>query len=260
MKISQKIIEKILNDNVFSIELAKRLGNQQQSILGLARRNSRNLTLWEAGKLYKEQGFTMKFTKNNYLRKIKTTDELIKITEENGQRAVSARELHLFLGVGRDFSNWIKGRIEEYGFIENQDYMVFAEIGENSNGGRPLKEYALTLDMAKELSMVEKTERGKQARRYFIEMEKLAKQTKLISTNKNKELQKELFELIRDNLLKGDMVAVAKENNFNFNTVKSVMYYSNYSPEIVKALYKKALSNKNQLRNELETMVQELKQ
>ena len=173
-------------------------------------------------------------------------NELIKITEENGQRAVSARELHLFLGVGRDFSNWIKGRIEEYGFIENQDYMVFAEIGENSNGGRPLKEYALTLDMAKELSMVEKTERGKQARRYFIEMEKLAKQTKLISTNKNKELQKELFELIRDNLLKGDMVAV--------------MYYSNYSPEIVKALYKKALSNKNQLRNELETMVQELKQ
>lgn len=58
MKISQKIIEKILNDNVFSIELAKRLGNQQQSILGLARRNSRNLTLWEAVMFYKEQGFT----------------------------------------------------------------------------------------------------------------------------------------------------------------------------------------------------------
>jgi len=149
MKISQKIIEKILNDNVFSIELAKRLGNQQQSILGLARRNSRNLTLWEAGKLYKEQGFTMKFTKNNYLRKIKTTDELIKITEENGQRAVSARELHLFLEVQSKFADWIKNRINEYGFIENQDYMVFAEIGENSNRGRSLKEYALTLDMAK---------------------------------------------------------------------------------------------------------------
>ena len=105
MKISQKIIEKILNDNVFSIELAKRLGNQQQSILGLARRNSRNLTLWEAGKLYKEQGLTMKFTKNNYLRKIKTTDELIKITQENGQRAVYARELHLFLEVQSKFTD-----------------------------------------------------------------------------------------------------------------------------------------------------------
>ena len=117
MKISQKIIEKILNDNVFSIELAKRLGNQQQSILGLARRNSRNLTLWEAGKLYKEQGFTMKFTKNNYLRKTKLMNELIKITEENGQRAVSARELHLFLEVQSKFADWIKNRINE---IKNQ--------------------------------------------------------------------------------------------------------------------------------------------
>ena len=149
MKISQKIIEKILNDNVFSIELAKRLGSQQHFILELARRNSRNLTLWETVMFYKEQGFTMKFTKNNYLRKIKTTDELIKITEENGQRAVSARELHLFLEVQSKFADWIKNRINEYGFIENQDYMVFAEIGENSNGGRSLKEYALTLDMAK---------------------------------------------------------------------------------------------------------------
>lgn len=58
MKVSKIIIEKILNDNEFSIELAKRLGNQQQSVLGLARRNSRNLTLWEAVMFYKEQGFT----------------------------------------------------------------------------------------------------------------------------------------------------------------------------------------------------------
>ena len=58
MKVSKIIIEKILNDNNFSIELAKRLGNQQQSVLGLARRNSRNLTLWEAVLFYKEQGFT----------------------------------------------------------------------------------------------------------------------------------------------------------------------------------------------------------
>ena len=58
MKVSKIIIEKILNDNNFSIELAKRLGNQQQSVLGLARRNSRNLTLWESVLFYKEQGFT----------------------------------------------------------------------------------------------------------------------------------------------------------------------------------------------------------
>ena len=71
----------------------------------------------------------MKFTKNNYLRKIKTTDELIKITEENGQRAVSARELHLFLEVQSKFADWIKNRINEYGFIENQDLFFAPQNG-----------------------------------------------------------------------------------------------------------------------------------
>lgn len=100
------------------------------------------------------------------------TSELIHISEENGKRAVSARELHNFLGVGKDFSNWIKDRIKKYGFVENQDFEVFAKFGENPNGGRPSTEYALSIDMAKELSMVENNERGKQARRYFIECER----------------------------------------------------------------------------------------
>lgn len=89
--------------------------------------------------------------------------------------AVDARELHAFLGVGRDFSSWIKDRIEQYDFVENQDFGVFTEIGENRLGGRPAKEYCLTLDMAKELAMVERTDKGKQARQYFIECEREAK-------------------------------------------------------------------------------------
>lgn len=101
--------------------------------------------------------------------------ELIKITEQNGQKAVSARELHKFLESKRDFSNWIKDRIEKYGFIENQDFEVFNNFGENPNGGRPAIEYALTIDTAKELAMVEGNEKGKQARRYFIECEKQLK-------------------------------------------------------------------------------------
>ena len=91
------------------------------------------------------------------------------------KRTVNARELHSFLEVGKDFSNWIKDRIESFGFVENQDFAVFAESGENPKGGRPAKEYALTLDMAKELSMVERNEKGKQARQYFIECERRAK-------------------------------------------------------------------------------------
>ena len=47
---------------------------------------------------------------------------------------VSAKDLHAFLGVGRDFSNWIKGRIAKYGFAENKDFIVFAKSGENQFG------------------------------------------------------------------------------------------------------------------------------
>lgn len=105
--------------------------------------------------------------------------ELIKITEQNGVQAVSARELHKFLEVGKDFSNWIKDRINKYDFVEGIDFEVFANSGENPNGGRPLIEYALTLDTAKEIAMVEGNERGKQARRYFIEVEKRYKARQL---------------------------------------------------------------------------------
>jgi anti-repressor protein len=90
-------------------------------------------------------------------------------------QTVNARELHQFLEVGKDFSTWIKGRIEQYGFLEGQDYGVFTDSGGNLRGGRPTTDYALTIDMAKELAMVERTYRGKQARLYFIECEKRAK-------------------------------------------------------------------------------------
>ena len=108
-------------------------------------------------------------------------EEIIKITEKNGRKAVNARELHQFLGNKREFATWIKQRIEQYGFVENQDFEVFDNFVKNSQGGRPTVEYALSLDMAKELSMVENNEKGRMARKYFIECEKVAtKQTKPI--------------------------------------------------------------------------------
>lgn len=93
----------------------------------------------------------------------------------NGQPAivVDARQLHARLEVGKDFSNWIKDRIRQFGFQENQDFEVFADFGENPQGGRPGKKYLLTLDMAKELAMVERTEKGRMVRRYFINCERL---------------------------------------------------------------------------------------
>lgn len=88
------------------------------------------------------------------------------------QLAVNARDLHSFLKVGRDFSNWIKGRINQYVFVENQDFISFSQNGEKPKGGRPTIEYHLTLDMAKELAMVENNEQGRKVRRYFIQCEK----------------------------------------------------------------------------------------
>lgn len=95
------------------------------------------------------------------------------VIEGRQVKTVNARELHAFLKVGRDFSNWIKERIAEYGFHEGIDYGVFAKFGENPQGGRPQKEYALSLNMAKELAMVERNDEGRRARRYFIDCETL---------------------------------------------------------------------------------------
>jgi phage anti-repressor protein len=93
-------------------------------------------------------------------------------------QAVDARELHTFLEVRRDFSNWIKARIEKYGFQEGADYLL-TNFGERQNQAlgaiQGRIEYSLSLDMAKELSMVENNDPGKQARRYFIECENKAK-------------------------------------------------------------------------------------
>lgn len=100
---------------------------------------------------------------------------LIPIYEKEGRQAVNARELHEFLEVGKDFTTWVKDKILTYGFVENEDYIIFPEIGENP--GRPKTEYILTLDTAKEISMVQNNEKGSQARKYFIAVEKKYKQT-----------------------------------------------------------------------------------
>lgn len=86
----------------------------------------------------------------------------------------NARDLHKFLNVGRDFSNWIKNRIKQYGFVKNQDFILVRQNGRtNGKGGdRRSVDYHLTLDMAKELAMIENNEQGRKVRRYFIQMEK----------------------------------------------------------------------------------------
>jgi putative antirepressor protein antB len=195
---------------------------------------------------------------------------LIKITETNGQRAVNARDLHQFLGVKTQFKDWINRRIEEYQFIKGQDFEVLLKNEQNSSGGRPAKEYALSLDMAKELSMVERTERGREARRYFIEMEKIAhakriEAPKFQRTNINSVSVKrvELINVIRDNLKWGDMHKVANELGLSTSYIKRVMVDKVHNTEqadmVVKALYERAMQNKNQVLFSYQEMIDMLR-
>lgn len=89
-------------------------------------------------------------------------------------QTVNARDLHEFLEVGSAFKDWIARRISDYGFEDGKDFCSFLS---ESSGGRPAKEYALSLSMAKELAMVERNDKGRQARQYFIECERRANAT-----------------------------------------------------------------------------------
>lgn len=94
--------------------------------------------------------------------------ELITVTYENDRPVVSARELHELLEVKTAYKDWFP-RMCEYGFTEGQDFCSFLS---ESTGGRPAQDAAVTLDMAKEICMLQRTEKGKQARQYFIQLEK----------------------------------------------------------------------------------------
>ena len=89
---------------------------------------------------------------------------------------VSAKKLHAFLGVGRDFTTWIKGRISQYGFTAGVDFTVVENLSAPVSGSAKYRQqiahdYLITIDMGKELAMVERNEQGRAVRRYFIQCE-----------------------------------------------------------------------------------------
>lgn len=101
-------------------------------------------------------------------------NEMLPVYEsEDGTKLVDARKLHEQLLVKRDFTNWIKDRINKYGFVEGEDFTTFLA---KSTGGRPSTEYYLVLDTGKEIAMVENNEQGRVIRKYFIEVEKQSRQ------------------------------------------------------------------------------------
>lgn len=101
------------------------------------------------------------------------------IVQDQSVQLCNARELWQFVGSKRDFSNWIKERIEKYGFVEGDDYLVnkFVVQVPHQGGVRntTIIDYHLTIDTAKEIAMVENNDKGRQVRRYFIAVEKAAR-------------------------------------------------------------------------------------
>ena len=106
-------------------------------------------------------------------------NELIPIQDNDGAQAVMGRDLHKFLEVKTPYDKWMP-RMVEYGFIAGQDFST--KMSETSPaGGRPRADHIVSLDMAKEISMIQRSEKGKQARQYFIECERRAKEPAQLS-------------------------------------------------------------------------------
>lgn len=97
-------------------------------------------------------------------------NELININYDTDKPTVSGRELHEALGVKDHYTDWFK-RMTEYGFTEGEDFMGFSEKSDKPTGGRPSTDHQLTIPMAKEICMLQRNDKGKQFRQYFIRVE-----------------------------------------------------------------------------------------
>ena len=150
---------------------------------------------------------------------------VVEIIEHDGKQAVNARELHQKLGSKQQFANWIRNRIEKYGFVENQDFCSFNKVIKRENGATTVTEYALSLDMAKELCMVENNEKGRMIRKYFIEVEKKARtqnpfaipqtysEALLLAANQAKQIEKQQLALEQKKIENNKLVADGKRKD-----------------------------------------------
>lgn len=163
-------------------------------------------------------------------------NELLKIEiNENQEQTVSGRELHMFLGIETRYNDWF-ARMLQYGFCEGKDF--YSKMSKTSEGGRPSTDHIMKLDMAKELCMLARNDKGKQARQYFIEVERdwnrpekvmaralklaeielkkvtafAAEQTKLLEAAQPKAIFADAVAASNNTILIGDLAKLLKQN------------------------------------------------
>lgn len=124
---------------------------------------------------------------------MKAMEELIKVSYDNERPTVSARDLHEFLGIGTRFNDWFS-RMCEYGFIEGTDFYSFLSKT-SEQGGRPAQDAQLTIEMAKEICMLQRDEKGKRARQYFIQLESAWNTPEMVMSRALKMAEKQLNNL-----------------------------------------------------------------
>ena len=133
--------------------------------------------------------------------------ELIRIdVNENQEPVISGRALHSFLEVATPYDKWFP-RMVEYGFTDGLDFSTFLS---ESTGGRPATDHAIRLDMAKEIAMIQRTEKGKQARQYFIQIEKDYNSPEKIMARALQIAEKELSNLRLENKVQEQQIAELK--------------------------------------------------
>lgn len=165
-------------------------------------------------------------------------NQLIKTFKtDQGTIAVDGRALHDFLNVETPYKDWFP-RMVDYGFEENVDFVGLAQKSAKPHGGRPQVNHALSLDMAKELSMIQRSEKGRQARRYFIEMEKRALEPKKLSPL-------EQLKLTRDSVLEID----ERVTDLEENQVVSPGEYNWLSKRVAEAVKNYVIAHRLQLTN-----------
>ena len=129
--------------------------------------------------------------------------ELLKISYEAENPTVSARELHDQLNIGTKFTTWFQ-RMTEYGFSENTDYKTcYPNLGSENHGGQNMVDYQISVDMAKEICMIQRSPEGKRIRQYFIDLEKAWNTPEQIFARALKMADKTIEELKHNNVLLG---------------------------------------------------------